>query len=79
METAYLTDELKIIACRSAARAEVDFVQTSTGFAPPDATMEGAAGGGSSGVGSGVGARHASPPMYSEYPNILDAGRRGVV
>jgi deoxyribose-phosphate aldolase len=40
LETAYLTDELKIIACRCAARAEVDFVQTSTGFAPTEATVE---------------------------------------
>jgi deoxyribose-phosphate aldolase len=40
LETAYLTDELKIIACRCAARAEVDFVQTSTGFAPAEATIE---------------------------------------
>jgi len=35
LETAYLSDELKIIGCRCAERAEVDFVQTSTGFAPP--------------------------------------------
>ena len=34
LETAYLTDELKIIACRCCERAEVDFVKTSTGFAP---------------------------------------------
>lgn len=34
LETAYLTDELKIIACRIATRAGVDFVKTSTGFAP---------------------------------------------
>ncbi len=40
LETAYLTDELKIVACRSAARAEVDFVQTATGFAPTAATIE---------------------------------------
>jgi len=40
LETAYLTDELKIIACRCAARAEVDFVQTSTGFASTEATIE---------------------------------------
>ena len=40
LETAYLTDELKIIACRCAARAEVDFVQTATGFAPTEATIE---------------------------------------
>ncbi|MGA2267434.1 MAG: deoxyribose-phosphate aldolase [Bryobacteraceae bacterium] len=39
LENAYLTDELKIIACRSAERAEVDFVQTSTGFAPSGATI----------------------------------------
>lgn len=34
LETGYLTDELKIIACRCCERAEVDFVQASTGFAP---------------------------------------------
>ena len=43
LETAYLTDELKIIACRCAARAEVDFVQTSTGFAPADSDHRGRA------------------------------------
>ena len=40
LETAYLTDELKIIACRCAARAEADFVQTATGFAPMEASIE---------------------------------------
>src|SRR5579871_1209105 len=40
LETAYLTDELKIIACRCCERAEVDFVKTSTGFAPCGYTLE---------------------------------------
>jgi len=40
LETAYLTDELKIIACRCCERAEVDFVGTSTGFAPSGYTMD---------------------------------------
>ena len=39
LENAYLTDELKIIACRCAERAEVDFVTTSTGFAPTGYTL----------------------------------------
>jgi deoxyribose-phosphate aldolase len=39
LENAYLTDELKIIACRSAERAEVDSVGTSTGFAPSAYTL----------------------------------------
>ena len=39
-ETAYLTDELKIIACRVAERAGVDFIATSTGFAPAGGTLE---------------------------------------
>ncbi|MBZ5724816.1 MAG: deoxyribose-phosphate aldolase [Acidobacteriia bacterium] len=39
LENAYLTDELKIIACRCAERAEVDFVKTSTGFAPSGYTL----------------------------------------
>jgi deoxyribose-phosphate aldolase len=39
LENAYLTDELKIIACRCAERAEVDFVATSTGFAPTGYTL----------------------------------------
>src|ERR1017187_5283098 len=38
-ENAYLTDELKIIACRCAERAEVDFVTTSTGFVPTGYTL----------------------------------------
>jgi deoxyribose-phosphate aldolase len=40
LENAYLTDELKIIACRCCERAEVDFVKTSTGFAPSGYTIE---------------------------------------
>ncbi len=39
-ENAYLTDELKIIACKIARRAGVDFVKTSTGFAPTGAKLE---------------------------------------
>jgi deoxyribose-phosphate aldolase len=39
-ENAYLTEELKIIACRCAERAEVDFVKTSTGFAPTGYTLD---------------------------------------
>ncbi len=39
LENAYLTDELKIIACRCCERAEVDFVETSTGFAPTGYTL----------------------------------------
>jgi deoxyribose-phosphate aldolase len=33
LENGYLTDELKIIACRCAERAEADFVSTGTGYA----------------------------------------------
>ncbi len=33
-ETAYLTDELKIVAARICSRAEADFVATATGFGP---------------------------------------------
>jgi deoxyribose-phosphate aldolase len=39
LENAYLSDELKIIACRCCERAEVDFVKTSTGFAPSGYTL----------------------------------------
>ncbi len=39
-ENAYLTDELKIVACRISSRAGADFVKTSTGFAPTGATLE---------------------------------------
>ena len=39
-EVAYLTDELKIIACRCAERAGVDFVKTSTGFGPALYTID---------------------------------------
>jgi deoxyribose-phosphate aldolase len=38
-ENAYLTDELKIVACRICARAGVDFAKTSTGFAPSGCTV----------------------------------------
>jgi len=40
LETGYLTDEQTIIACRCCERAEVDFVQTSTGFGPRGYTIE---------------------------------------
>ena len=33
-ETAYLSDDLKIIACRICGRVRADFIATSTGFAP---------------------------------------------
>jgi deoxyribose-phosphate aldolase len=39
-ENAYLTDELKIVACRICARAGVDFAKTSSGFAPSGYTPE---------------------------------------
>ena len=38
-ENAYLTDELKIVACRICERAGVDFAKTSTGFAPSGYTL----------------------------------------
>ena len=34
IETAYLAEDLKLIACKIAKRAEADFLSTSTGFAP---------------------------------------------
>ena len=40
LENAYLTEELKVVACRCCARAGVDFVKTSTGFAPSGYTVE---------------------------------------
>ncbi|HWQ55385.1 MAG TPA: deoxyribose-phosphate aldolase [Bryobacteraceae bacterium] len=40
LENAWLTDELKIVACRICARAGVDFAKTSTGFAPSGYTPE---------------------------------------
>jgi deoxyribose-phosphate aldolase len=39
-ENAYLTDELKIVACRCSERAGADFVKTSTGFAPSGYTVD---------------------------------------
>ena len=39
IETAYLTDEQKIIACKLCDEAGVDWVKTSTGFAPTGATI----------------------------------------
>src|SRR5215470_19894731 len=40
LETGYLTDELKIIACRCCERAEVDFVETTTGFGPAGSLLD---------------------------------------
>jgi len=39
-ENAYLTDDLKIIACKLCKRAGVDFAKTSTGAAPSGCTIE---------------------------------------
>jgi len=35
LETGYLSDEEKIVACRLCGRAEVAVVKTATGFGPP--------------------------------------------
>jgi deoxyribose-phosphate aldolase len=40
IENAYLSEDLKIIACKICKRSEVDFVKTSTGFAPSGYTRE---------------------------------------
>jgi deoxyribose-phosphate aldolase len=40
LENAYLGNELKIVACRSCARAGADFVSTSSGFGPSGYTPE---------------------------------------
>ena len=40
LETAYLTNEEKVTACRTAERAGAVFVKTSTGFAATGATVE---------------------------------------
>ncbi len=37
---AWLTGELKTVACRICGRAGVDFAKTSTGFAPSGYTLE---------------------------------------
>ncbi len=39
IETCYLTDEEKIMACKAIVRAKADFVKTSTGFGPKGATV----------------------------------------
>lgn len=39
-ENAYLTGELKIMACRISKRAGADYIKTSTGFAPTGYTLE---------------------------------------
>jgi deoxyribose-phosphate aldolase len=40
IETCYLTDEEKVMACKMAAKAGADFVKTSTGFGTGGATVE---------------------------------------
>jgi len=39
IETCYLTDEEKVLACKAAVRAGADFVKTSTGFGTGGATV----------------------------------------
>jgi deoxyribose-phosphate aldolase len=40
LETAFLGEDLKVIGCKIAKRTAVDFVKTSTGFAPAGATPD---------------------------------------
>src|SRR6058998_3459860 len=40
IETAYLTDQEKILACKIANRVKPDFMKTSTGYGPSGATIE---------------------------------------
>src|SRR5947209_5448927 len=40
IETAYLTDDEKIRACKIANRVKPDFMKTSTGYGPSGATVE---------------------------------------
>lgn len=40
IETASLTDQAKLVACKAAVQAGADFVKTSTGFGPGGATVE---------------------------------------
>ncbi len=40
LESGYLTDEQKIVACRICGRAEVAVVKTATGFGPPAAASD---------------------------------------
>jgi deoxyribose-phosphate aldolase len=39
-ENAYLTDELKMMACKICRRAGADYIKTSTGFAPSGYTLD---------------------------------------
>lgn len=39
-ENAYLTEDLKVIACKMCKRCEADYVKTSTGYAPSGVTRE---------------------------------------
>ena len=40
LENAYLSDEQKILGCQLSEKAGADWVKTSTGFAPSDATLD---------------------------------------
>ena len=40
IETCYLTDEEKVVACELAIKGGADFVKTSTGFGPGGATVD---------------------------------------
>ena len=40
LETAYLNDEQKVLACKAVEAAGADYVKTSTGFAPSGATVD---------------------------------------
>jgi len=40
LETGYLTEELRIIACRCCERAEADFVETTTGYGPAGSMLD---------------------------------------
>src|SRR5699024_12851750 len=40
LETAALTEQAKVLACKAAVEAGADYVKTSTGFGPGGATVE---------------------------------------
>lgn len=74
IETCYLTDEEKVMACKMVMKANADYVKTSTGFGPAGATKEDVALMRAT-VGPNMGVKAAGGIRTPEdFKNMIEAG-----
>jgi deoxyribose-phosphate aldolase len=74
LETCYLTDEEKALACQVATQAGADFIKTSTGFGPAGATAHDVALIKAS-IGPGIGIKASGGiHIYEDAMGMVEAG-----